>query len=211
MPVYAGLTPQQTRAAQKRSEEPSYTGTFTGAKKYVLQTFSNSPSALMKKRVSRYLVGGRCSECGGKRLKREALTVKFMGLDIAELSALPFSRLAKVLEPAARGELLGPRHGQTLAAEVGERDRQRRHDAGHSSHDGAEDVRRTPNMSEEKRIVAQRIAHDVLERVSTLVGLGLGYLSLDRSTPTLSEGPPDEVARNRESRTARYLRLALPS
>ena len=31
-------------------------GTFTGARKYVLQTFATTESALMKKRVSRYIV-----------------------------------------------------------------------------------------------------------------------------------------------------------
>ena len=29
-------------------------GTFTGARRYVLQTFANTESALMKKRVARY-------------------------------------------------------------------------------------------------------------------------------------------------------------
>lgn len=42
--------------------------------------------------------------------------------------------------------------------------------------------------NEEKRIAAQRLAHDLLARMQTLVQLGLGYLSLDRSTPTLSPG-----------------------
>jgi excinuclease ABC subunit A len=43
-------------------------------------------------------------------------------------------------------------------------------------------------LSVEKRLAAQRIAQDLLERVSTLTDLGLGYLSLERSTPTLSSG-----------------------
>ncbi|MBL0422091.1 excinuclease ABC subunit UvrA [Ramlibacter sp. AW1] len=38
------------------------------------------------------------------------------------------------------------------------------------------------------QVAAQRIASAVSQRVETLVGLGLGYLSLDRSTPTLSPG-----------------------
>ena len=40
----------------------------------------------------------------------------------------------------------------------------------------------------EKAVVAQRIAADLLERTSVLLELGLGYLSLERSTPTLSPG-----------------------
>src|SRR6202044_1954718 len=40
----------------------------------------------------------------------------------------------------------------------------------------------------EKLIAAQRIIANFRERVSTLQHLGLGYLSLERSTPTLSPG-----------------------
>ena len=40
----------------------------------------------------------------------------------------------------------------------------------------------------EKAIVAQRIAEDLVARMDVLLELGLGYLSLDRSTPTLSPG-----------------------
>ena len=48
VPVYAGYTPAETRRALKRKEEPSYQGTFTGARKYVLQTFATTQSAMMK-------------------------------------------------------------------------------------------------------------------------------------------------------------------
>ena len=40
----------------------------------------------------------------------------------------------------------------------------------------------------EKAIVAQRISNDILARVKALTRLGLGYLSLERTTPTLSPG-----------------------
>ena len=149
-PVYAGFTPAEVRAALRRKAEPSYQGTFIGARKYVMHTFATTQSALMKKRVARFMTGSVCAECGGKRLKRAALGVTFAGMDIAALSRLPLERMAEALEPAAKG---GP-----------------------------------SALSEEKRIAAQRIAAEVLARVGTLRALGLGYLSLDRSTPTLSPG-----------------------
>ncbi|NZA24950.1 excinuclease ABC subunit UvrA, partial [Luteimonas sp. SJ-92] len=64
----------------------------------------------------------------------------------------------------------------------------RRIAAGGAAHAGASDVRRTPALSEEKRIAAQRIAHELVARIGTLQALGLGYLSMDRATPTLSPG-----------------------
>ena len=47
----------------------------------------------------------------------------------------------------------------------------------------------------EKAMVAQRIAQDLVARLKVLLDLGLGYLSLERSTPTLSPG--EKKARNR--------------
>src|ERR1700712_2410672 len=103
VPVYAGYSPVQTRRALKRKEEPSYQGTFTGARKYVLQTFATTQSAMMKRRVAQYLLSSDCPVCHGKRLKPEALSVKFAGLDITELSRLPLKRLDALIAPYLDG------------------------------------------------------------------------------------------------------------
>ena len=60
VPVYAGFTPKETRAALRRKMEPSYQGTFTSAKRYVLHTFATTHSPLMKKRVSQYMLSTEC-------------------------------------------------------------------------------------------------------------------------------------------------------
>jgi excinuclease ABC subunit A len=151
VPVYAGFTPEQARDALKRKLEPSYQGTFMGARRYILHTFAHTQSALMKKRVSQFMQGSACPLCEGKRLTKAALSVKFAGVDIGELSQLSLAQLAELLRPVAAGQ-------------------------------------DTMKLSVEKRLAAQRIAQDLLERVSTLTELGLGYLSLERSTPTLSSG-----------------------
>jgi excinuclease ABC subunit A len=105
VPVYAGFTPAEVKRALKRKEEPSYQGTFTGARKYVLQTFATTQSAMMKKRVAQYVISSDCPACHGKRLKPEALSVKFAGFDIAELSSLPLKQLDEFLRPFLAGHL----------------------------------------------------------------------------------------------------------
>jgi len=152
VPVYAGFSPAETRRALRRKMEPSYQGTFTGVRKYVLQTFRSTQSALMKKRAVRFMSSAICPVCHGKRLKREALSVTFAGENIDALSHLPLNELVQLLEKAA--ERGSPRHP----------------------------------WPEEKRLAARRIVGNFHERVATLQHLGLGYLSLERSSPTLSPG-----------------------
>jgi excinuclease ABC subunit A len=156
VPVYAGYTPEETRRALKRKEEPSYQGTFTGAKRYVLHTFANTQSALTRKRVSQFLVSTECPLCHGKRLRRESLSVKFAGLDIADMSALSLIRMAGILRPTAEGK--------------------------------SDTLKKLQVEHPEKAIVAQRIAEDLVGRIKVMLDLGLGYLSMERSTPTLSPG-----------------------
>lgn len=156
VPVYAGLEPGEARRALKRKEEPSYNGTFTSAQRYVLHTFANTQSAMMKRRVSQFMIGTECPQCHGKRLRPESLSITFAGYDITELSRLPVKRLAEVVRPYAEGNADG------LA-----------------------------NMKEEhpeKALVAERISEDLIARLTAMLDLGLGYLTLERSTPTLSPG-----------------------
>ena len=156
VPVYAGLTPEETKRALKRKDPPSYQGTFTGVKRYVMQTFATTESASMKKRVARYMVSMECPLCRGKRLRQEALSVTFAGADITEISRMPMARLHALLQPYAAGE-------------------------------AAKDARRA-KLHPEQLIVTRRIAEDLVARLEVLLALGLGYLALERSTPTLSPG-----------------------
>src|SRR5579871_3737224 len=107
VPVYAGYTPAETRRALKKKEEPSYMGTFTGARKYVLQTYATTQSAMMKRRAGRFLSSSDCPVCKGKRLKPEALSVTFAGMDIADMSRLPLKALRDLLKPRSMSSAAG--------------------------------------------------------------------------------------------------------
>jgi len=156
VPVYAGLTPAETRRAKRQKEEPSYQGTFTSARKFVLSTFASTESATIKKRVAQYLVSTDCPLCHGKRLRAESLRVKFAGLDISELSALPLKRVRQIIAQAV--STTNPK------------------------------FMKVEKEHPERALVMRRLGADAIGRIEVLLNLGLGYLSLDRSTPTLSPG-----------------------
>ena len=156
VPVYPGYNADEVKRAIKRKEEPSYHGNFWSAKRHVLHNFANTQSALMKKRVSRYMVSADCPLCNGKRLRLESLSVKFAGFDISEISGMPIKKLALTLKSYADGS--------------------------------ASALAKMEKDHPEKAEVARRIAEDLNGRIGVLMDLGLGYLSLERSTPTLSPG-----------------------
>lgn len=156
VPVYAGFDRDEVQASIKKKRSPSYMGTFTGAKRYILHTFTHTQSAMMKKRVSQYMLSTVCANCHGKRLRPESLSVTFAGYDIADISRLPLKKLHSIFLPYADGS--------------------------------ARDLKEIGKNHEEKMVVSQRIAEDLIARLLVLLDLGLGYLSLERSTPTLSPG-----------------------
>ena len=156
VPVYAHFSLDEVKRAQKRKEEPSYMGTFIGARKHVMQTFATTQSAMMKKRVAQFMVGTDCPVCGGKRLRPESLSITFDGLDIADMSRVPIKRLGRIFHPYAKGD--------------------------------APALERLAREHPEKAEVMRRISEDLCARLEVLLDLGLGYLTLERSTPTLSPG-----------------------
>ncbi len=98
---------------------------------------------------ARYTGKTICPECGGARLRREALYVKVGGKSIAELVTLSVDQLIAFFE--------------TLALDP---------------HD---------------RVVADRILTEIRNRLQYLADVGLGYLTLDRLSSTLSGGESQRI------------------
>ena len=168
VPVYPGYSPAETQRALKRKEPPNYMGTFTSVRRYVLHTFATTQSAQMKRRALQFMLATDCPACHGKRLRPEALSVKVGGYDIAELAALPLQAVADLLRPFAGvgGTANDVGHGPAYGG------------PGHVAAHG----------DEVRALARQRLAADIAARLDGLLELGLGYLTLDRATPSLSPG-----------------------
>ena len=156
VPVYPGWSHAEVQRAIRRKIEPAYMGTFSSAKRHVTHSYATTQSAKMKKRAARFMTARPCPVCHGKRLRREALSVHFQGLDFAEMSGLPMARFSEIFAPYAEAK--------------------------------ADKLRALRRTHPEKALVVEHIAGDMCRRLAVLLDLGLGYLTLERSTPTLSPG-----------------------
>ncbi len=90
-----------------------------------------------------------CSECHGLRLKKESLSVRFHGLNIAEFSRMSVDQALTFL--------------------------------------------RKVNFTEREKTIALRILKEINDRLFFLSKVGIGYLTLDRPSLTLSGGESQRV------------------
>ncbi|WP_122263517.1 excinuclease ABC subunit UvrA [Ornithinimicrobium cerasi] len=143
-----------------------YRGTFSSASRYVLRTLAETRSVSQRRRALRYVETHPCEVCAGRRLRPDALAVTWEGLAVDEASALPVTDLL---------DLLGARLAQlALPPPAGPRGRT-----------GGSVVPAGPSAREEAERV---LLEDLVGRLSLMVDLGLGHLSLGRGTTTVSSG-----------------------
>lgn len=78
-----------------------YQGTYMSAAHYVRHTFATTQSAVLRKKAMQFMEAATCTTCKGKRLRKEALGVKFAGLDIFDMGHLPLNELSQKLQSAS--------------------------------------------------------------------------------------------------------------
>lgn len=124
---------------------------FNGLVKYIQQMADTEMTAASQRWAEQFSKTTICPECQGARLNREALSYRFAGKAINELSNMDISELYEFL-----------------------------------SH-----VEKT--LDSKKRAIAHEILKELLSRLKFLLDVGLDYLSLSRSSMTLSGGESQRI------------------
>ncbi|TAK04080.1 excinuclease ABC subunit UvrA [Patescibacteria group bacterium] len=153
--------------------------TFPGILAQLEAKYRETDSDYVRHELEGYMRTMVCPVCDGKRLKREVLAITINGLSIADVvnksieeCAVFFEGLMGKADKASGGQ--GLRRTNVPAAL-------------------SPKAFNASDLTKEEKMVAERVAKEVVARLSHLVDVGLGYLTLDRSAMTLSGGEAQRV------------------
>ena len=119
--------------------------------KYIEQQQENTASATEQKWANQFSKEIACPDCGGSRLKKEALHYRIHDKNIAELSAMDVDELLNWIENVEQ------------------------------------------HLNEKQKLIATEIIKEIRTRLRFLLDVGLNYLSLSRSSHSLSGGESQRI------------------
>ncbi|HEY8423192.1 MAG TPA: excinuclease ABC subunit UvrA [Clostridia bacterium] len=134
---------------KSQSFSGEYYAAFEGIVNNLARRYKETSSEYIKLEIEKYMKTAPCQTCHGKRLKKEALSVKVGGLNIMELCDMPVSKCYEFFE--------------------------------HLKLEGNE------------AIIAAQIIKEIKARLKFLIDVGLNYLTLSRSSGTLSGGESQRI------------------
>ncbi len=127
----------------------SYKAAFEGLIPNLERRYQETSSEYMKAEYEKLMSIEPCSECGGKRLRKESLAVTVGGLNIDEVTRMPITK--------------------------------------------AKDFFANLKLTEREMTIARLVLREINERLGFLVDVGLDYLTLSRSSGTLSGGEAQRI------------------
>lgn len=143
------------------------TVTFPGVLAQLEAKYKETDSDYVRTELETYMRTMTCPACHGHRLRKEVLGIRIAGTSIANIVNMSISHAHEWFV-------------QWLPTSSKSRKKAETHDS-------------FSDLSKEERLVAERVAKEVVSRLSHLIDVGLGYLTLDRSAMTLSGGEAQRV------------------
>ena len=142
----------------------SHAEKWRGIANDLLDRFKNSNGGPTCAMLEPYMRGMTCPDCGGTRLNPIARAARVGGKTIVELAAWPIGRIAKFFDRLAGDAAIGLSDQETP----------------------------TP-LDPLSKTIAEELLKEIRARLRFLNDVGLDYLSLDRSAPTLSGGEAQRI------------------
>ncbi|HSI35277.1 MAG TPA: excinuclease ABC subunit UvrA [Tepidisphaeraceae bacterium] len=169
------------------------TGThFEGVIPSLQRRFETTESEWVKSRLHQYMSEQPCETCHGTRLKQEAMAVRIRGVGYQPAS----QQSESVDAPAKNG------NGRKKAAKNGADGASPSpvqlpglsiHDVTTLSVAKAKAFFESLTLSTEGAVIAEPIVREIKSRLGFMVDVGLGYLTLDRKTGSLSGGEAQRI------------------
>lgn len=157
------------------SSPMKYGGTFDGIIPELLAKYRNSKSRMQLRQLEKYMSTGPCSSCRGARLNAQARAVKITSADSRR-----GRRATKDSKSSAAGS--SPLPWQLSLPEV----------CGLSILETAAFFENVV-FDETRAMIAEEVLKEIRGRLGFLLDVGLDYLTLDRTAPTLSGGESQRI------------------
>ena len=147
----------------KKGNQYKWLSDYEGVIPNMERRYVNTESDRARQEIERYMLQKPCIKCNGNRLKPEALSVKILGMNIMEVTALSIEKCLNWINLCRNGTV----KKQKVSSEV--------------------------KLTSKEISITDQICKEIESRLCFLSEVGLHYLSLNRTASTLSGGEGQRI------------------